>query len=201
MQPTIKSYFIDNKEKLSNFIPDIPWKKIMFYLSSHINKNEILLKCSKLSIFDSFRKAISMNLNLDPSYGEVSFVPYWNNLKKIYESELIPGYKAYIRIAHEIYDAKVFSGTFTYDDIKDGYFKGYDSIEKIIEIDSSKFLSTKIKSKDNISHVWVSIQTDIKRIDHLYSKEEIEERARYKDKIRTKSPWNSSVRKQIMKRC
>jgi len=76
MQATVKSYFIDNKEKLSNFIPDIPWDRIMFYLSSHINKNDTLFKCSRISIFDSFRKAVSMNSNLDPSYQEVSFVPY-----------------------------------------------------------------------------------------------------------------------------
>ena len=136
-----------------------------------------------------------MNLNLDPSYGEVSFVPYWNNIKKIYEAQLIPGYKAFIRVAHEIYDAKIFAGTFTYDYIENRYFAGYDAIAKQITIDGAKFQSVKIKTRDNISNIWTSIQTDDRKIDHLYSKEEIEERARYLDKIKLSSPWNSKLRK------
>ena len=81
MNTAIKSYFVDNKEKLTNFI-SVPWEKVMFYLACHIEKNNTLVKCSRISIFECFRKAVLMNLNLDPSYGEVSFVPYWSNSKK-----------------------------------------------------------------------------------------------------------------------
>lgn len=194
MNTAIKSYFVDNKEKLTTFI-SMPWEKIMFYLACHIEKNATIIKCSRISIFECFRKAVLMNLNLDPSYGEVSFVPYWSSNKKTYQAELIPGYKAFIRIAHQVYNANVFSGTFTYDDMKSGYFLGYDAIEKTIKIDGTKFNSEKIKIRDKISHIWVSIQSDKKRMDHLYTKEEIEERARYSDKLKSSSVWNSSLRK------
>jgi recombinational DNA repair protein RecT len=195
MDGNIKTYFVDNKDKLTHFVQDIPWDKIMFYLSSHIAKNDILTKCSRISIFNCFRKAVSMNLNLDPSYGEVSFVPYWNNTKKVYEADLIPGYRAFVRIAHEIYGAKIFSGTFTHDDIKNKYFCGYDCINKIIKLDSTKFVSVDIRTRENISHVWVSIQSNERKIDHLYSREEIEERARYTDKMKLSSPWSGNIRK------
>lgn len=191
---TIKDYFIENKDKLIEFLHDLPWDKLMFCLSSHISKNDTLTKCTKVSLFNCFRKAVLMNLNLDPSYGEVSFVPYWNSNKKTYEAELIPGYKAFVRVAHDVYKAQIFSGTFTYNDMENGYFKGYDCISKAITLDSAKFVSTKLRTRENISHVWISIQSNDRKIDHLYTKEEIEERAKYKDKARI-SPWSGNTRK------
>lgn len=188
MLSNITTYFIENKDKLANF--NLPLDRIIFLLGSHVAKNDILAKCTRFSLFNCFRKAISMNLNIDPSYGEVSFVPYWNANKKVYEAELVLGYKAFIRIAHEIYNAKIFSGTFTYDDIENKYFCGYDCINRIIHIDHRKFTSTKIKTKENISHVWVSIQTENRKIDHLYTKEEIEERSKTKTNL-----WSGNLRK------
>lgn len=64
-----------------------------------IRKSPLLAQCSKESILQCVMDSASLGLDVGGMLGHAYMVPYRNNKKGIYESQLIIGYKGFINLA------------------------------------------------------------------------------------------------------
>lgn len=65
---------------------------------TEFRKNPLLAKCDPASLFGAI--VICSQMGLEPGvFGQAWLLPFWNSNKKIYEVQLIPGYKGFIKLA------------------------------------------------------------------------------------------------------
>lgn len=128
--------------------------KVIYAILTDRTASMKLLQCSKESIARSVITSASLGLDIDAKE-HAYLIPYWNDKKKIFEAQFMPGYKGYIYKAkrspevkdiqcHIVYEGDKFivsQGTDPrLEHVPDVLAPGYGDFEKMIAVYSVVFL-------------------------------------------------------------
>ena len=93
---------------------------------TEFRKNPLLAKCDPASLFGAI--VICSQMGLEPGvFGQAWLLPFWNNNKKIYEVQLIPGYKGFIKLAKNSGEIKSLEARVVYQNDKFEVSYGHES--------------------------------------------------------------------------
>lgn len=114
---SIRALFNDGRVK-SEIMKALPKHmtadKLIRVAMTSIQRNPKLLDCTQQSLLGAIMTCAALGLEPDQFLGQAYLVPYWNNRKKCYEAQLIPGYRGYISMARRTGEVQSVSAQVVY---------------------------------------------------------------------------------------
>lgn len=184
------------KEELKKALPNnIPIERVIRIITTALSMDNLLLKCTPISILGCAIKSAQLGLFPDSVLGQCYFVPFYNNHKKAYEAQLIVGYRGFIDL---MYRSGLVKSVFANYVIEGDVFEyEYGTNQRI------KHIPSKRESRptfDNLTHSYAYVETiSGGLIFVVVSKPEIILARSYSKSKSEFSAWNTNFETMAMK--
>src|SRR5690606_24440421 len=97
---TVQHLLESNKVQIAKALPKhLTADRMQRIALTEIRRNPMLAKCEAVSILGSVIQAAQVGLEIGSVLGHAYLVPYWNNNKKYFEAQFIPGYRGFMELA------------------------------------------------------------------------------------------------------
>lgn len=135
------------KEQIRRAFPrDVNVDRVIRIITTALSREPILAKCTPVSILGCAIQSAQLGLEPDSVLGQCYFIPFYNSQKKVYEAQLIVGYRGYIDLA---YRSGMIKSVFAMDVKKDDEFS--------YEYGNNQFLKHIPKYRNSTSITWDDI--------------------------------------------
>ncbi len=185
------------KDQIKRAFPrEVNVDRVIRIIITALSREPILAKCTPISILGCAIQSAQLGLEPDSILGQCYFIPFYNSQKKVYEAQLVVGYRGYIDLA---YRSGMIKSIFASAVIKEDDFA--------YEYGSNQFLKHIPKHRDKTSIAWDDI---IGSYAYVYTiqggfvfkvldKLELEIARSYSKSTSEKSAWNTRPNIMAMK--
>jgi recombination protein RecT len=96
----LRTLFEKAKPSLASVLPKhLTPERVMKIALSAVSRTPMLMKCTATSILHSVMIGSQLGLESGGPFGHAYLVPYFNGKRKVYEAQLIPGYRGLVDLA------------------------------------------------------------------------------------------------------
>lgn len=89
------------KEQIKKAFPrEVNVDRVIRIIVTALSREPILAKCTPVSILGCAIQSAQLGLEPDSVLGQCYFIPFYNSQKKVYEAQLVVGYRGYIDLAY-----------------------------------------------------------------------------------------------------
>ncbi len=104
------------KTQLQKAVPNVlTVERLLRVAMTALRVNPKLLDCTQQSLMACILGCATLGLEPEPFLGQAYLVPYWNNQKKCFEAQLIPGYRGYLTLARRSGEVQSVSSRMVYE--------------------------------------------------------------------------------------